>query len=362
MATLHFITLNNQQISSAEILALANEAVVNPSISEWEKQLYLFLNDWFSDSEFIHVQTSGSTGKPKLIELPKSIMQKSAERTIEYFGLKENDRLLLSLSCQYIAGKMMAVRAIIGQMNLITVDPTSDFDFLRKSIFNFGAMVPNQVLKILEQSAGKEKLQNIRNLLIGGSAISQTMQTQISSLSNRIVLTYGMTETASHIAIRELTGDLKSEYYHCLPGISVRLNKDGCLQIFLPEFKNPLQTNDLAELRPENSFLILGRADSVIISGGIKYSPETLEKKLESFINERFVISSVSDEKLGEKMVLIIEGIPFDTAFMKQRISEILQPYERPKLICFINQFPETSSGKILRNELKQIIKEIPCK
>jgi len=350
--TTSHIILNNQKITPEVIAARLS----NPDLPDWEKELYQFLNEWFSDSDFVLAQTSGSTGEPKPIELPKLVMRKSAERTIEYFGLQKNNRLLLSLPCRYIAGKMMVVRTIVGQMNLITVDPSTDFDFLEQENFDFGAMVPNQVFNLLEQPSGIAKLQNIRNLLVGGSAISSVLEAQIGQLSNRVVSTYGMTETASHIAIRELSGNRKSDFYRCLPGISVSLSKTDCLQIHLPEFTKPLQTNDLAELQSNTMFRILGRADSVIISGGIKYSPEVIEKKLESVISERFIISSVPDEKLGEKLALFIEGKPYETLFLEQKINSLLTAFERPKVICFLEHFPITISGKIIRKELKQLI------
>ena len=348
------IILNGKTVTP-EVIA---ERLSNSDSPEWEKELFLFLSEWFSDSDFVLAQTSGSTGDPKPIELPKLVMQKSAERTIKYFGLQKNDRFLLSLPCRYIAGKMMVVRAIVGQMNLISVDPATDFDFLEQETFDFGAMVPNQVFKLLEQPSGKEKLQNIRNLLVGGSAISSVLESQISQLTSRVVITYGMTETASHIAIRELSGTRRSDFYHCLPGISVKPGENDCLQIHLQECAEPIQTNDLAELQSETSFRILGRTDSVIISGGIKYSPESLEKKLEPIISRRFVISSVPDEKLGEQLVLIIEGKPFNTRILKQKIALILTPYESPKSIRFIDRFPETNSGKIIRSDLKKMLRE----
>jgi len=350
------ILLNSKMLSTADISKRYLESSINPSVPEWEKELYSFLNEWFSDSNFITAQTSGSTGEPKTIELSKPFMRCSAERTIEYFGLHKGDRLLLSLPCRYIAGKMMVVRAIVGQMNLVIVDPASDFEFLADESFDFGALVPNQVFKLLEQPSGKKKLQHIRNLLIGGSSISSELEAQISPLSSRVVLTYGMTETASHIAIRELSGDCKSEFYHCLRGISVNLNEEDCLQIHLPEFNLHLQTNDLAELQSPTSFRILGRADSMIISGGIKYSPELIEKKVASLIHQPFVISGVPDEKLGEKLVLVIEGEPFDTHDLEQKLSIILPPFELPRSIVFLNKLQITTSGKWRRDEIKKLL------
>jgi len=346
------IILNGQPLSSEEILHLTSDALANPSAPVWEKELFRFLNEWFSDSEFISAQTSGSTGEPKPIELSKWMMRKSAERTLQYFGLQNGNRILSSLPCQYIAGKMMTVRAIVGEMNLITVDPASDFEFLQNESFDFGAMVPNQIYKILEQKNGKEKLQNIHNLLVGGSSIPSELEAQLAQFPNRIVSTYGMTETASHIAIRELSGRNKSEFYRCLSGITVSLNETACLKIDLPELNEPLQTNDIAELQSNTSFQILGRADSVIISGGIKHSPEAIEKKLEGLFNRRLVISSRPDKKLGQKLVLVIEGKPFPTGTIQQEIEKLLPPYERPKSILFLDKFPETHSGKVRRSKI----------
>ena len=353
------IILNGNKISAIEISGLRFEKTTDPSTPEWENELYQFLNEWFSDSDFVLVQTSGSTGEPKSIELPKSVMIRSAERTINYFGLKKSDRILLSLPCRYIAGKMMVIRAIVGQMNLVTVDPSDDFEILMNETFDFGAMVPNQVFKLLESPSGKAKLENIRNLLIGGSSIAARLETQISRLKSYVVSTYGMTETASHIAIRELSGENCSDIYNCLPGISVTTNENDCLQIHVPELPEPLQTNDISEILSPTTFRILGRADDAIISGGIKYFPETIEKKLETAITGRFVISSFPDEMLGEKLALVIEGQQTDIEPINQTLKKLLPRFERPKAILFLEKFPETSTGKLKRNEIKGLIRGI---
>ncbi|MFY9152739.1 MAG: long-chain fatty acid--CoA ligase, partial [Prolixibacteraceae bacterium] len=86
MTAAQTILLNGQLISSSDIVQITAEKLAVTSTPEWEKELFLFLADWFSDSNFIPAQTSGSTGEPKTIELPKRVMQKSAERTIGYFG------------------------------------------------------------------------------------------------------------------------------------------------------------------------------------------------------------------------------------------------------------------------------------
>ena len=347
------IKINGHNYKQDDLDLLIANKLSSHNLPDWEVELFNFLMEWFSNSRTILAQTSGSTGEPTTIQLPKQVMVKSAERTIEYFGLKNGNRILLSLPCRYIAGKMMVVRAIVGKMDLITVDPSSEFEGLLNDTFAFGAMVPNQVFKLLEHPSGMEKLEHIHNLLIGGSAIPATMESQISQLKSRVVSTYGMTETASHIAIRELSGDKRSDGYHCLPGIRVTLSENDCLQIHVPERHEPLQTNDIAEVLTPTSFRILGRADDVIISGGIKYWPETIEKKLEPLMSTRFIISAMPDEKLGEKLVLVIEDTPTDVEWIQQKAAELLSSFERPKMVCFLEKFPQTPNGKLRRNEIK---------
>lgn len=350
------IKINGQSFTDEEMELLIADKLSSANLPDWEVELYNFLQEWFSNSDTILAKTSGSTGAPTPIELPKAVMAKSALRTIEYFKLQEGNRILLSLPCRFIAGKMMVVRAIVGKMDLVTVDPSSDLEILENQTFDFGAMVPNQAFKLLDTEVGKQKLQNIRSLLIGGAPIPAALESQISQLKSRVVSTYGMTETASHIAIRELSGDKRSDIYHCLKGISVSPCKNDCLQILVPERNEPLQTNDVAEVLSPTSFRILGRADDVIISGGIKYFPQAIEKKLEPMLSERFVISSQPDKTWGERLVLVIEGQPSDIEEIEQKAAQLLSPFERPRSVYFIETFPQTLNGKIKRNDIKQLI------
>ena len=80
-----------------------------------------FIHEWENDSTYIEVKTSGSTGEPKKIILDKADVIASAKGTGKFFGLKKNGSLLLNLSPDYIAGKLMIVRAIVHEMNIIVV-------------------------------------------------------------------------------------------------------------------------------------------------------------------------------------------------------------------------------------------------
>ena len=91
----------------------------------------------------------------------------------------------------------------------------------------------------------------------------------------------------------------------------------------------------------------------MINSGGIKLQPEKIEEKLQPYLNQRFFITSLSDNVLGEKVVLIIEGIEDN---IQKNVTERLFRYEKPKEIYFIPKFVETKTQKIDRKKTISLI------
>jgi o-succinylbenzoate---CoA ligase len=347
------IMLNGEKV-------LVDEFIQRKHTTEPEKELAGFLKEWYSPKDFIEVKTSGSTGTPKTIRLKKEFVAESAQRTLHFFQLKKNDRVLHCLPLKYIAGKVMVVRVLIGNLDLFTVEPATDFSFLKTIKFRFAAMVPNQVAKILKAELKPgELLEKIEKLLIGGSAIPASLEKDLQKVSTACYSGYGMTETATHTALRKINGAGADGWYHCLENINVGLSAEGCLQIFMPGLsEQPLQSTDLVELKDEKTFRILGRNDNVIISGGIKFSPEQIEKKLEPFIAEPFLISSLSHESLREQLVLVVEGKQSDEN--AKRLKEIcrheLEKYEQPRQILFLGQLPRTANGKFNRKGVAEIV------
>lgn len=336
------ITLNGQSTEVEGLLAGREQA------AGWEREWLDFLAEWYNDRDFIEVNTSGSTGDPKTIRLRKDFVAASALRTISFFKLKEGDRVLHCLPSRFIAGKLMVVRALVGRLDLYLADPSSTFDILQQGLaFRFAAMVINQVDKCLESG-----MSNLEFLLLGGSAIPASLEERLQSVTTRCYSSYAMTETATHIALRQLNGTENDEWYHCLDGVSVGLDERGCLHISMPGLKDGnLQTNDLAELKNETTFRILGRADNRIVSGGLKFSPEAIERKLESAIGLPFYISSKPHEQLGQQLVLVVEA-PESAALalqLKTTCETRLDRYEQPREIIFTGRLPRTENGKLKR-------------
>ena len=315
-----------------------------------------FLEEWNNPSPYVHVKTSGSTGAPKPMLVEQQRMLNSARITCDFLGLRPGDTALLCMSLDYIAGKMMVVRSLERGLKLTTVEPsghplsTSNLPPSTFHLPHFTAMVPLQVYNTLQVPEERERLKQIKHLIIGGGAIDDSLAAELKDFPNHIWSTYGMTETLSHIALRRLNGPEASEWYTPFPSVHLSLSDEGCLIIDAPEVcPEPLITNDIAELSTRQ-FRILGRKDNVICSGGLKIQAEELERQLRPHMSAPFVISKRADEKFGEVVVLITEGSPSDARIICERI---LPKYHRPKAYLHLDQIPLTETGKIARHKIK---------
>lgn len=313
-----------------------------------------FLKAWHNDSPYVQVQTSGSTGAPKPMLVEKERMLASARITCDFLGLKPGDTALLCMSLDYIAGKMMVVRALERGLRLVSVPPSGHpLAALDDDVIDFAAMVPLQVYNALQVSAERERLMQVRQLIIGGGAIDEALAEALKVFPNAVWSTYGMTETLSHIALRRLSGSEASDCYTPFPSVRVSLSPDGCLVIEAPAVcDGPLVTNDIAELLPDGRFRILGRKDNVICSGGIKIQIEVVERQLRPHLQSPFLITRRPDRKFGEVCVLLTEG---DAAAASLVCERVLSKYHRPRLCLHVARIPLTETGKPARREAERL-------
>ncbi len=393
-------------------------------VSDRLHDLFQFLNEWFDDSPTMTVQTSGSTGTPKLLTVRKEQMMQSARLTCEFLDLQPGDNALLCMSLQYIAGKMMVVRALVAGLNLIvrtpSTHPLADVD----DPIEFAAMIPMQVNASFSLPAEAKRLRRIGTLIIGGGPIDACLEEFLYPLPGKVYSTYGMTETLSHIALCRINdpeapfdNEESSSFftfqpaaepacYSPLPSVSISLSPKNTLVIDAPLVcDETLVTNDIAEIHSDGTFSILGRIDNVINTGGIKVQIEQVESILRYAFVTPFAITSVTDARLGEAMVLLLsrkdsfgadacgnnpvveDFYPIEQHLdnlkelvvepmlseefrnnqvkkierwkkeMNQNcdemilefMSELLPRYHSPKHLCWVDSIPMTGSGKVDR-------------
>ena len=303
--------------------------------------------------DFLLQKTSGSTGEPKTIQLNESAMIASASKTLNFFNLKEGDTALLCLPANYIAGKMMIVRALVGGLNLLEIEPKGIPDIPEKTI-HFAAMVPMQVQNLIDSGYD---FANIKNLIIGGATVNFKLCQDIQKLPCTVYATYGMTETYSHIALQQLNGSKPDSCFRLLDGFAISTNEKGCLVIDAPEFSNePIVTTDLVEIISPNEFRLLGRADNVINSGGIKILPEELEAIISKQLNTECLVVPVPDDKLGQKAILVLEKASHYKNIDLQAINLHFEKHKIPKAVYYIDVFPRNKSMKIDRKKTIDLV------
>jgi O-succinylbenzoic acid--CoA ligase len=313
-----------------------------------------FLEEWRNSSKTVICHSSGSTGKPKSIELPKLRMRESALRTMAFFGLDCNAHLHSCISPDYIGGKMMAVRSEVTGCSLTYEMPSNRPLRNHKNIpIDLLSVVPSQLLYLIE-SIGN--LPEIRNILVGGSPVNEELRERIVQSGLNVWESYGMTETASHIALRCISNSEVG--FHTLPGIFVDTDCNSRLIIDMPGWQK-LLTNDIAQIMDDGSFVIRGRYDNVIISGSKKVHPEIVEDKISSWLGVPVMLVGVQDIKWGERIVLLIEdsidaGIISDVELISN--CKIKFPKEWvPKQIVHC-RLPRTGNGKLDRPAAKSML------
>lgn len=328
---------------------LQNIAASDP----FEAKVIDFLKEWVSDTTTVEVQTSGSTGTPKVLSVEKSKMLNSAQLTCDFLNIHAGNSALLCLPLEYISGKMMVVRAMERKMVLTVTQPSlHPLEKLNKKI-DFCAMTPLQVENSLD------KIQLVSKLIIGGAAVSEPLKVKITTALNskkaatKIYETYGMSETLSHIALKEIYPE-QDEYFTLFEGIEISADERGCLQIKAPKLSaETLQTNDLVELKDPQRFRFLGRVDNIINSGGVKIFPEQIENLAKVKIEREIIFIGIPDSFYGQKLVAVVEGNFCEN--VKQQIFQLpfINSAHKPKAIIFFNKLPRTPNGKIDRVKLR---------
>lgn len=305
--------------------------------------------------KLITLHTSGTTGAPKEYHARWSSLALSAQRTCQALQLQRGANALLCLPDHYIAGLMMRIRAQVWPLRLLEVTPSRHPLTTVSEHIHFAAMTPMQVTASLTNDTEAERLRSIDNLLIGGAPIDHDLADTLRSFTGNVWHTYAMTETLSNVALRSLAGPNASTWYDPLPGCHVSLDNESrihlrCLTV--EECNGELTTGDLGELHPTEPqrFRVLGRADDIINSGGVKINPLIVEELLRPHLHCPFLICGTPQPLLGQQVTLLVLTGHATEAHIA--INAIDNHFLRPRKVVEVEQLPTTESGKPIRKGL----------
>lgn len=349
------IEVEGRRFKAADRMALCTLARTEADVAL--RDVYAFLSDWFSAEPCMEVQTSGSTSEPQRMRVEKVRMMHSACMTCRTLALRRGETALLCMDLKYIGAKMMVVRALVAGLRLLVCRASGHPLAGVEERVDFLSVVPLQLYRTLQVAEERERLSRVRCVIVGGGAVDEALQKELQALPCRVYSTYGMTETLSHVALRPLNGPEASERYRPLEGVRLSQAADGALVVHAPELcAAPLLTHDVVRLFADGSFMVCGRTDNVVNSGGVKIQIEEDEARLRAVIPGRIALTAVPDARLGEALVLLVEeALSWSDEALRHRMLGCLPRYHVPRHILRVERIPETGNGKTDRRKCRQL-------
>ncbi|MFT3884183.1 MAG: AMP-binding protein [Flavobacteriales bacterium] len=347
------LIIDGRTLEGADIVRHADKQFASAT-EPWHASVRGTLHALLSVEGDLPAHTSGTTGTPKDILIPAKDLWASARLTGRAFGLQEGDRALLCLPCDFIAGKMMLVRAMVLGLDLHLIDPRgSVLDNLRTTDrFRFAAMVPLQLHRAIQEDRARVEAQ-FDTILLGGGPVSDVLVEDLQGLCTKVLHSYGSTETVTHVAIRPLNGPDRSDHFTALHGITFAQDEHDCLTIHTPHLGvQDHVTNDIVRLIDATRFRWLGRFDNVILSGGKKLFPEAMETRTAGVIPYAHFFTAVFDERLGQAALLVLEtDRPAEEVLPEvlEKMVGVLDEHELPRRVAAVEHFRRSSAGKVMR-------------
>ncbi|MCF7956145.1 MAG: o-succinylbenzoate--CoA ligase, partial [Phycisphaerae bacterium] len=307
-----------------------------------------------SDASIIF--TSASTSKPKAVLHTIANHYYSALGSNQNIPFEHGDAWLMSLPIYHISGLSLIMRSLIDKASIIFPKPDESItDAIRNPKITHISLVAAQLSTLLESTESINRLKKLKAILIGGSAIPQSLITRSIENSLPIFTSYGSTEMASQITTTA-PGDLQNKIESSgklLPYRNLKLTEDGEIlvkgktlfagyvkkdSVELPtDPQGYFHTNDIGSLDAEGNLTVTGRKDLMFISGGENIHPQQIERQIEKISGvERAIVVPKDDKKFGKVPVAFVKmqkNIPLNVPAIQTELQKHLESFKIPKTI-----------------------------
>ncbi len=328
------------------------------------------------------LQTSGSTGAPRWVVHGASSLQAAARASAANLGwATEGDRWLLSLPLSHVGGLSVLLRCFLGRQTAVlaplpTDSPKLAQTELERLAISLVSLVPTQLARLLDD-ADFSFPARVRQVLIGGARLTDSLRRRATERGVPLVSTYGMTEFCSQICT-EKPGEPGAGVGPPLPGTEVRLLPDGRIQVRGPtaclgylgepspfDAEGWFTTSDCGHWDARGHLHVLGRTDSVIITGGENVHPETVEAELLALPEVRAAgVIGIPDEEWGQRIVAGVVLFPSARSLSptvlekrwREELRRKLPSFALPKAYVRLDELPRLGIGKLDRPALHQLL------
>lgn len=333
----------------------------------------------------VALATSGSSGAPRLVALALDAVQASAAATRERLG--GDDRWLVALPIHHVAGWQILVRAALaGPTPPAVLDTTAGFsaqrlaDLVTRTSPRYTSLVPTQLVRVLQDDAATATLTSLEAILVGGAAAPGDLLRRAREAGLAVVETYGMTETGGGCVYDgtpldgvevaavdgrlEISGPVLATGY-LTPDGDV-LDSDGAdgSGFVVRAGRRLLRTPDLGSIDATGRVEVLGRADRVIVTGGIKVHPGPVERALlaTGSVAEAVVVGVPDDEWGSAVAALVVPaagGAAPDLASLREAVATRLGREQAPRCVIAVAELPLIGPGKIDRAAAARLVADI---
>ena len=329
-------------------------------VSGTAAEILELLRAWDADPgpEPLVIETSGSTGTPKQVRLSRDALRASALATHERLG--GPGRWVLNLPPSYVAGVQVLYRCVVAGVDPVITQQTLCPAPTGRA---YVSLVPTQLVRLLDpaaEGAHAEVLAGYDAVLVGGGPLAPRVRTQAEAAGIRVVSTYGMSETCGGCVYDGVP----------LDGVEMRIDCDGQVLLrgpmlfdgYLGEPRRTervlrdgwFHTDDLGEITDEGRLRVLGRADDVIISGGVKVPARAVATMIAAHRDVSAVeVVGAPDEEWGERVVAVVVAAG---VFPLDEVRDLVRPREwAPRQVVLLDQLPMLPNGKPDRGAIKEL-------
>lgn len=322
------------------------------------------------DDLAVVVGTSGSTGVPKLAMLGGAALSASAHATHERLG--GPGQWLLTLPAGHVAGVQVLLRSLDADTTPVATDLTGGFTphaftaavaRLSPGHRHYTAVVPTQLVRLLDDPAATSALARLDGVLVGGAATPPALRRRAETAGVRVLTTYGMSETAGGCVYDGTP----------LTGARVRLDDDGRIHLggatlahgYLgrpdltfaaftvdPDGSRWFRTDDAGHLDDDGRLHVDGRLDDVVVTGGLKVAPRLVEEAaLEHVPGVReAVVVGTPDSEWGHVVSLLVvpaaDARPLSLAEVRDLLRPHLPDHALPRRVTAAPAIPLRGPGK----------------
>ncbi|MDQ6656928.1 MAG: AMP-binding protein, partial [Actinomycetota bacterium] len=212
------------------------------------------------------------------------------------------------------------------------------------------SLVPTQLHRILEDAPATAVLADFDAVLVGGAASAPDLLARATSAGIRTVISYGMSETCGGCVYdgRPLDGvevHIDTDDRIVLSGPVVASGYLGMPTHHAFPVPGTFVTDDLGAF-VEGTLTVLGRADDVIVTGGLKVPPAPVELALAGLpgIGELLIVG-VPDPEWGRVVVGVVTGAAPPDDAVDAALAGLPRHY-RPRRFITMDALPLRGPGK----------------